>query len=219
MDRAGTPARRLTQKEIWQIFDAVWSGRSGQELRTQMSDRHRTTIYRAFNVAVQFEPRGVSALNPEEARRIAETAGNSATEAYVEDLFRQWKVWRSERLEGAGKDDSNLDGDEEHPRERKERRGIGSRSEVANAVAAYVEELMAPVDVGSLGRFRGLDSPNAHLEYGPAQQAILAAIRQQDPGLKKLEDGYEHALKSGDMSEARRLVEEMHALLQMWVTA
>ncbi|MDP3063889.1 MAG: hypothetical protein Q8O40_11875, partial [Chloroflexota bacterium] len=137
-------------EETWQIFDAVRGGRSREELRTQMSGRHRTTIHRAFSVAKQFELRDKVRLDKSEAGAIVEAAGNSATEAYVEDLFRQWKAWKSERLTGTRSDDGGLDGVEEHPGERRERQGIASLSEVANAVAAMVASGDTPVASGSV---------------------------------------------------------------------
>ena len=57
MDRAGKQATPLTPDEMSTIFELASSGRGQEEAQQRLAVRNRTTINRAYNVAVEFELR------------------------------------------------------------------------------------------------------------------------------------------------------------------
>lgn len=104
MDRAGYKALPLSNDELRAIFEAVGAvgGRHTTQLR--LPDRDRTTVSRAYNVALEFERRGITNLDDSTAQVIAEAAKYSTTVSYVQDMFmlwQQWKGWQRRKSEEA----------------------------------------------------------------------------------------------------------------------
>jgi hypothetical protein len=97
MDRAGKKVTSLTPDEIKIIFELANSGGGQEEAQRRLAERNKTTVNRAYNVAVQFELRGISNLGSNIAEEIAKAAKYGATATRVNDLFLQWRAWQGER--------------------------------------------------------------------------------------------------------------------------
>lgn len=95
MDRAGKQATPLTPDETRTIFELASSGRGQEETQQRLAVRNRTTIKRAYNVAVEFELRETTGLDDTTADQIAKAARYGATVTRVKDLFVQWRMWKS----------------------------------------------------------------------------------------------------------------------------
>ena len=95
MDRAGKQANPLTPDEMRTIFELASSGRGRGEALQRLAVRNRTTINRAYNVAVEFELRETTSLDDATADQIAKAAKYGLTVTRVKDLFLQWRMWKS----------------------------------------------------------------------------------------------------------------------------
>ena len=94
MDRAGTRATPLTPDEMSTIFELASSGRGREEAQQRLAVRNRTTINRAYNVALEFELRETTSLDDTTADQIAKAASYGVTVTRVKDLFVQWRMWK-----------------------------------------------------------------------------------------------------------------------------
>ena len=93
MDRAGRQSTPLTPDEMSTIFELARNGRGQEEARQRLA-RNRTTVNRAYNVAVEFELRETTSLDNTTADQIAKAAKYGATVTRVKDLFLQWRMWK-----------------------------------------------------------------------------------------------------------------------------
>jgi len=62
-----------------------------------LPDRDRTTVARIYNVAAEFERRGIDSLDDDMAEEIAESAWYSTSASYVKNKFPPWKNWNEEK--------------------------------------------------------------------------------------------------------------------------
>ena len=92
MDRAGQNIRELSDDEVREVFRLIVGGGAAIAARGRLSNRDPNTINRAYNVASEFQRRGLDSLDDETASRIAASARYSTSAAYVRRLFLRWRA-------------------------------------------------------------------------------------------------------------------------------
>ena len=94
MDRAGKSAKPLSQSEKEIIFLVASKRLRVRHALDQLPHRHQKAVRQAFKVAEAFEIRGQSTIDSATTKRIVESVRYSTTVHYVEQLFRDWLLWK-----------------------------------------------------------------------------------------------------------------------------
>ena len=94
----------LTSDELKTIFEAVAAGEGHAGARERLPDRHRTTVCRIYNVAAEFERRGLNTLDDPTAEEIARRVGYSTDASYANNKFPPWRNWKEEKERSSGEE-------------------------------------------------------------------------------------------------------------------
>jgi hypothetical protein len=95
MDRAEKKVKTLSEAELKKIFDAVRRGKSRDCVCSLLKPRDPTTVRRVYNVALEFQNRGLEVLDDDAACQIAVKAKYGVTSRRVKALFIAWQHWKT----------------------------------------------------------------------------------------------------------------------------
>ena len=95
MDRAEKKVKTLSEAELKKIFDAVRRGKSRDCVCSLLKPRDPTTVRRVYNVALEFQNRGLEVLDDDAAGQIAVKAKYGVNIRRVEALFIAWQHWKT----------------------------------------------------------------------------------------------------------------------------
>ena len=213
-DGGGSPATKLTSEELARVFDLVAKGSSPKDALSQNPARSGNTIYRAFNVAAQFERLKLESLTSQTVAEIAEEAGYSTTASYVSDVYLKWVSWKRKRsvedsgeygTHGAGGDHKDL------------REWIAENFDKAViAKEALRHRIRTRLQVAFSDGFIGVIMPTHN--YGPLEQDIIRSIERRDPRLQNALSDLDAALRGEDRAGAERAADEISRLVDEWIT-
>ena len=90
---------RMDDQELAAIFEVVIRGGDRKEAMAKPQRRHPTTVKRTFNIAAEFERRGLDLIDGSVVQEIAEAAKYDTNASTVKRMFGKWKAWKRNQLE------------------------------------------------------------------------------------------------------------------------